>query len=86
MHWLLLVTSVLFVLAAGAIAGEPSTAREPDADAARADEIRVMSYAYFKQCMNDWDAATHMTKNEWESTCRRIADERARFRGEEWGR
>jgi hypothetical protein len=32
--------------------------------------------------MKDWDAATHMTKEEWAGTCRRLADERAKFRFE----
>jgi hypothetical protein len=42
-------------------------------------EIREKSDTYYKQCMNDWDAATHMTKKEWQRTCRRITDERANF-------
>ena len=25
----------------------------------------------FSQCIADWDAATHMTKREWRSACRR---------------
>lgn len=35
---------------------------------------------YFEKCMNDWDATTHMTKKEWERTCRRLAEQRAKFR------
>ena len=31
--------------------------------------------AQFTQCMKDWDAKTHMTKQEWERTCRRVTDE-----------
>ena len=38
-----------------------------------------MRDTYYKQCMNDWDAATHMTKTEWQRTCRRMTDERANF-------
>jgi len=110
MHWLLLTISILFVLAAAAIAdpdvvpetATPSTAakanaakkaKEPKSSSPAEDgppkparmspaEIRKMSDTYFKQCMNDWDAATHMTKKDWQRTCRRIADERAKFRGE----
>jgi len=25
----------------------------------------------FARCVSDWDAATHMTKREWRSACRR---------------
>jgi hypothetical protein len=35
---------------------------------------------YFEKCMNDWDATTHMTKKDWERTCRRLADQRVKFR------
>jgi hypothetical protein len=31
---------------------------------------------YFTQCLLDWDAGTHMTKQEWSRTCRRLARER----------
>jgi hypothetical protein len=26
----------------------------------------------YKECLNLWDAATHMTRAEWAATCRRI--------------
>ena len=99
MHLLLLLTSVLFVLAAAAVVPpEAAETAKPSAPAkakpaeskskaqVSAAEIRKMSDTYFKQCMQDWDAATHMTKKEWQRTCRRIADERAKFRGEEWSK
>jgi hypothetical protein len=35
---------------------------------------------YFTSCMADWDAATHMTRREWEKTCRRVATNRIRFK------
>jgi hypothetical protein len=35
---------------------------------------------YFETCMKDWDTGTHMTKKEWSRTCRRLADQRAKFR------
>jgi hypothetical protein len=35
---------------------------------------------YFASCMTDWDAATHMTRREWEKTCRRVANNRAKFK------
>jgi len=33
--------------------------------------------------MDDWDRTTHMTKAEWRTTCRRVADERGRFVAEQ---
>ena len=35
---------------------------------------------YFETCVKDWDKGTHMTQKEWSRTCRRLADERAKFR------
>jgi len=32
---------------------------------------------WFKACVMDWDAATHMTTNEWANTCRRLSAEPA---------
>ena len=41
---------------------------------------------YYKQCMEDWDKATHMSKQDWARTCRRVSGERMKFlleRGEQ---
>ena len=38
---------------------------------------------WLKTCLADWDRATHMTKAEWRTTCRRVADERGRFVAEQ---
>jgi hypothetical protein len=35
--------------------------------------------ARFAQCLKDWDAKTHMTKRQWERTCRRVTDERLKY-------
>ena len=43
------------------------------------EQIRDRGKAWFQQCMQDWDTATHMTKVEWERTCRRVALERTKF-------
>ena len=34
------------------------------------DKERIAQY--MSQCLNDWDAATHMTKPEWARVCRRV--------------
>jgi hypothetical protein len=43
------------------------------------EQIKERGKAWFRQCMQDWDTATHMTKAEWERTCRRVAVERTKF-------
>lgn len=32
---------------------------------------------WLKACLADWDSGTHMTKNEWAITCRRLSEEPA---------
>ena len=32
-----------------------------------------------KECMKQWDRSTHMTRKEWEATCRRVAKERVKY-------
>jgi hypothetical protein len=41
---------------------------------------KELAETYFKDCMKDWDDATHMTRKDWERTCRRVTNDRARFR------
>lgn len=43
------------------------------------EQIRQRGRQWFDQCMADWDAQTHMSKSEWERTCRRVALERTKF-------
>jgi hypothetical protein len=65
----------------------PSAEAPPKADAKKSPaEIRKLSDTYFKQCMQDWDAATHMTRTEWERTCRRVVDSRAKFMLDQMGK
>ena len=49
-------------------------------------EIEQISDMYFKQCMQDWDAGTHMSKQDWERTCRRVVDNRVKFLIEQVGK
>ena len=39
-----------------------------------------------EQCLRDWDAATHMTRQEWARTCRRVSENRRRFLREQQGK
>jgi hypothetical protein len=42
-------------------------------------QLRERHADYLRQCMRDWDAATHMTKEEWAHTCRRVVDNRVKY-------
>jgi hypothetical protein len=42
-------------------------------------QIRVHGTAWVADCMRDWEPSTHMTKKEWENTCRRVVQERVKF-------
>ena len=72
-------------------AASPPTAPTPQAQNVRpksddtdtATTLRTLSTQYFAECMRDWDAATHMTKQEWARTCRRVVDGRAKFKLEQ---
>ena len=40
------------------------------------NEFLLDEEARVQECMKQWDRSTHMTKQEWEVTCRRVAKER----------
>ena len=68
------------VLGAGAVLAQagapPPTAPIPPAKAATPGDDKPAAKARAKQniaeCMGMWDAATHMTKQQWAQTCERI--------------
>ena len=72
----LLLGGLLSLILAGAAAS---------AENSSSTQSRELQAQYFDTCMNDWDTATHMTKEEWSRTCRRLADERVKFRLEHGG-
>jgi len=41
--------------------------------------IRDQGAKYLEECLNDWAADSHMTKQEWTSACRRVVEERVKF-------
>ena len=43
------------------------------------DEIAKRGADYLAQCMQDWEPATHMTKQEWRRTCERVVQDRLKF-------
>ena len=40
------------------------------------EEINDRVARWHMECLQDWDAATHMTQTEWRVTCDRVAAER----------
>lgn len=42
-------------------------------------QLRERHADYLQQCLREWDAATHMTKQDWARTCRRVVDERVKY-------
>lgn len=61
-------------------------ARKPGADkpnAAKASKTAAKAADpdadFLGQCLRDWDAGTHMTRQEWARTCRRLATNRLKF-------
>ncbi len=95
MRVLLLACSLSLVLAGGAAfaqsgARPENTASPPTppkavakpGSAKSADQIKSVhdrGAQYLAQCMQDWEPATHMTKQEWQRTCRRVVQERVKF-------
>jgi hypothetical protein len=53
----------------GEAAPKPAVAK-PDADG-------------LEQCLRDWDRGTHMTRQEWARTCRRVSANRSKFMREQ---
>jgi hypothetical protein len=74
------------VLAGGvalALEQEPDSATSPSSPAQKSAQemqgIEARVAEWLRTCLADWDQATHMTKAEWRTTCRRVAAERGRF-------
>jgi hypothetical protein len=42
------------------------------------ETIRACGEAWFKDCLKDWDSATHMSKKDYARTCRRVVDTRVK--------
>jgi hypothetical protein len=63
---------VLYLASATAVAQPPKSAEE-----IKAIDERVAVWR--TTCLGDWDAATHMTRAQWRTTCERVAAERRQF-------
>ena len=62
------------VTSAAAQTSAQTASKRQNSDAALLDEATRV-----KECMKQWDRTTHMTKKEWETTCRRVAKERIKY-------
>lgn len=77
--------------AAGKPASQDATGKKPDAakkpgEAAPKPAVAKRDADGLEQCLRDWDAATHMTRQEWARTCRRVAANRSKFLREQVGK
>ena len=84
MRALFIVCSTSLLLASGTAADAASGGRAPRDPSQipsqqAPDEISKFSVQYLEQCINDWEPATHMTKQEGRRTCERVARDRVRF-------
>ena len=90
MRTLLLVSAVLLIVASGVAHGqsEPATGKREGAPAPSkgaadgalsAAEIQKRGAQYLSDCIKDWDKGTHMTKQDWIRTCRRVVQRRVQF-------
>ena len=68
-----IVSSAILVLSAGvAFAQTGSTAPSPATPTSALRTGKSVVEENKAECMRLWDAGTHMSKQEWSSTCRRI--------------
>jgi hypothetical protein len=55
----------------------PAAGPKPDCRGTR-EEIRACGEAWFKDCVKDWDKGTHMSKQDYARTCRRVVENRVK--------
>ena len=56
--------------------GQPAEPAQPGKSAEEVQAIEQRAADWLTTCLGNWDAQTHMTKNEWQSTCVRVSKER----------
>jgi hypothetical protein len=72
----------------GASAQSDAQSKPPDSPHSKTAEqydqnLRKRMDSWYEDCRSSWDASTHMTKSEYENTCRRMARERVEFLSEQ---
>src|SRR5215813_4904307 len=85
---------VLALLLAGSSADAQSAAPSPDPDPSSAQgvgtraigqspqDLRAHMLAWYEDCRKGWDAKTHMSRRDYDRTCRRMARERIKYLNE----
>jgi hypothetical protein len=71
------VFAVMMVLANAQAVAQSN--RPATKSAQELQEIDQRVAEWLKTCLADWEAATHMTKVEWRTTCQRVSAERRKF-------
>jgi hypothetical protein len=74
MHMRILVYALSLVVASGAAYAQS----DPLPKSAASTDVGARVAAMYSQCMQDWDSGTHLTKQEWERTYRRLMQERGK--------
>ena len=46
---------------------------------AAAEQPKYLATETLETCMSRWDEKTHMTKDDWRRTCKRVSDERSEY-------
>ena len=74
MHMRILVYALSLVVTSGAAYAQS----DPLPKSAASTDVAARVAAMYSQCMQDWDSGTHLTKQEWQRTCRRLMQERGK--------
>jgi hypothetical protein len=62
-----------------ALLGTLALAAPASAEDTRAEDERYLATEPLESCVARWDPGTHMTKEAWRETCRRVSDERSDY-------
>ena len=72
------VRVLVYALSLVVASGGAYAQRDPRPKSATSPDVGARTAAMYSQCMQDWDSGTHLTKQEWERTCRRLMQERGK--------
>jgi hypothetical protein len=69
-----LVYALSLVIASGGADAQS----DPRTKSVTSTDVGARTAAMYSQCVQDWDSGTHLTKQQWERTCRRLMQERGK--------
>lgn len=80
----------LLCLCSGANAQTHTQSKHPDSASSKGvgsralgQDVRAQMHTWYEDCRKGWDAKTHMSKKDYERTCRRMAHERVKYLNDE---